>query len=108
MKRKTTDLETRLIKDEWYLESKRYSGKHSEKTKCYVYRKTIEGNNNVIILDKKRNKIVKYGIDNINIDFVDKETLYYVHKAYLELKEYVQTLTPLDEPIPNELLESVE
>lgn len=42
MKRKLTELEKKLIENGWYLESKTYYGKHSDKVLNYIYRKTYE------------------------------------------------------------------
>lgn len=109
MKRKITKIEQCLINDGWYLELKRYAGNHSEKSLCYEYHKKIDGFDHVIMLSKKRDEITKYGIDNVKVDFLDKETLYQVHHLFLDLKDYVESIK-LGEPypIPNELLESVE
>lgn len=106
MKRKTTNLEQRLINDGWCLSLKRYTGKHSQKTFCYEYSKNIDDQEHIIVLNPKRTNVVKFGIANVHIDFVSKETLANIHQLYLELKEFVETLKT---PEPREdLLESDE
>lgn len=96
MKRKVTDLEQKLINDGWCLTTKRYTGKHSEKTHCYEYHKTSDITNNgksyeqVIQLDQKRSQIVNYGIANIQIDYLDREELDLIRFLFLELRHFVE------------------
>lgn len=103
MKRTITDLEQKLINDGWQLVLKRYQGKHSEKTLCYEYHKTSDLRNNnktyeqVIKLDKKRSQIVQYGINNVQVDFLDNEELTLIRFLFLELRHYVEKLTDKDD-----------
>ena len=104
MKRKTTDLEQKLINDGWCLTIKRYTGKHSEKTHCYEYHKISDISNNgksyeqIIELDQKRSQIVNYGIANIQINYLDREELDLIRFLFLELRNYVERLTKKREP----------
>ena len=103
MKRKTTDLEQKLINDGWCLTIKRYTGKHSEKTHRYEYHKTSDIRNNgksyeqVIELDQKRSQIVNYGIANIQINYLDREELDLIRFLFLELRHFVERLTKVEE-----------
>lgn len=96
MKRKTTELEQKLINDGWCLTIKRYTGKHSEKTHCYEYHKTSDLRNNgksyeqIIELDQKRSQIVNYGIANIQINYLDREELDLIRFLFLELRHFVE------------------
>ncbi len=60
MKRKTTDLEHKLIEKGYYLSHKTYGGKKSQKTLFYYY----TNKNSFIKLDSKREKVVSYGLLN--------------------------------------------
>lgn len=99
MKRKITDLEQKLIDDGWYLNLKRYFGKHSEKIECYEYEKTSDLRNNgktydyFIELDQKRSQIVKYGIKNLFLEKMSEDELTLVRFLYLEIKHFVERLT---------------
>lgn len=62
MKRKTTKLEGKLIENGYILSFKNYQGKHSEKTLSYTYLK----GEMFIELDQKREKIINYGLLNVN------------------------------------------
>lgn len=111
MKRKTTDLEQRLIAMGFYLTSKTYAGKRSEKTEKYRYERVIQENRpetEVIFLNKKRNEVVHFGIDNVNIHEFDENTIFTAHTLYENLKEIVLEITGGKEPIPQRLLESEE
>lgn len=108
MKRKTTFIEKKLIENGFILTSKTYGGKHSEKTFLYVYSKELDDYDELVMLDKKRNKVLKYAISNVDLSLVDKETMVLLHHAFLDLKEFIGSLTMVEEPIPEELLESVE
>ena len=96
MKRKITNLEQRLIDDNWCLAIKRYTGKHSEKILCYEYHKTSDLRNNgkcyeqIIELDTKRSQIVNYGIANIQINYLDRDELDLIRFLFLELRHYVE------------------
>ena len=109
MKRTRTLIEQKLQQDGFILTSKWYCGKHSEKTFYYTYQKELDrGYSYLIHLNYKRNKIVKYGIPNVNLGFVSEETLNYLHDLFLKLREYVEEVKEFANPIPKELLESVE
>lgn len=112
MKRKVTDLEQKLINDGWYLTNKRYTGKHSQKILCYEYHKTSDLRNDnktydlFIQLDQKRSQIVKYGVSNIQIDYLDREELDFIRFLFLELRHFVERIekeifysTEIDPPI---------
>lgn len=96
MKRKITELEQKLINDGWYLNLKRYSGKHSEKIECYEYEKTSDLRNDgkiydyFIDLDQKRLQIVKYGIKNLYVEKMSEEELTFVRFLFLELRHFVE------------------
>ena len=110
MKRKITNLEQRLIDDNWCLAIKRYTGKHSEKILCYEYHKTSDlrhDNKNYdlfIRLDQKRSQITKYGIKNLVVETLDDEELTHIRFVFLELRHYVERLTGERQPRPIEPL----
>lgn len=105
MKRKTTNLEQKLIANQWYLALKTYAGKHSDKTLKYEYHKNVDGLDYVIALDKTRENIIKYGISGIYVNFLDKDELLNLHNKYLELRDFIYYL---DVEPKEELLESEE
>ena len=104
MKRKITDLEQKLINDGWCLAIKRYAGKHSEKTHSYEYHKIADLSHDghkyeqIIVLSQKRDTVVKYGINNVQIGFLDSDELLFVRSLYLALKLYVERITTIEEP----------
>lgn len=109
MERKTTALEQTLIKSEFKLTSKFYMGKKSNKTYCYLYQKEMDrGIIYNICLDYKREKVIKYGIPDIAIGFLDEEKLKYVHTMFLALRNFVEGLEILNEPVMDYLMESEE
>lgn len=105
MKRKVTDLEQKLIKDGWYLTTKRYTGKHSQKILCYEYHKTSDLRNDnktydlFIQLEQKRAQIVKYGIANLFMEQMSEDELTLVRFLFLELRHYVERLTEKEKPL---------
>lgn len=109
MKRRITELEEKLLKDNWQLVLKRYGGKRSEKTKSYEYHKDLQGFCHIIVLDKTRENIIKYGIGEIFIKYLTEEEHLKLRKLFLDLKVYVETLKcetiKVEEPLD---LESVE
>ena len=114
MKRKITELEQKLLDNDWYLANKRYTGKRSEKTLCYEYQKTsdLRNDNKVydlfINLDLKRSQIVKYGVANLFIERMTEEELTIVRFIFLELRKFVESLTKVEEPkvnVPNSELD---
>ena len=74
MKRKTTELEQKLIKRGFRLDHKDYIGKNSEKTLSYVYYGVVETSHFKVgvnvILDAKRNEIKVWGIRNL-LEFIN-------------------------------------
>ena len=105
MKRTTTILEQKLIANGWYLAAKTYWGKKSEKTFCYEYQKQDETRHvQVIKLNSKRNKIVQYGIANVNFPYLSQIELDGLHIAFFSLRDFVDFITK-EEP---HTLESVE
>ena len=105
MKRTTTILEQKLIACGWYLAVKTYWGKKSEKTLCYEYHKQDESKQKLVIkLDKKRNKVIQYGIANINFQYLTKIELEGLHLSFFQLRDFVDEITKVD----TLTLESVE
>ena len=98
MKRKITNLEQKLIDDNWCLAIKRYTGKHSEKILCYEYHKTrdLRHDNKTydlfIRLDQKRSQITKYGIKNLVVETLDDDELTHIRFVFLELRHYVERI----------------
>lgn len=92
MKRKTTELEQKLIANGWYLTLKRYSGKRSQFTQSYEYHHDNNGHKEVIYLDKKRESVIKFGISDVKVEVLTKEELHEIHKLYLELDMWVRSL----------------
>ena len=94
MKRKITELEQKLLENDYYLLGKQYSGKHSEKTQYFIY---INGNN-VIKLDYTRTKVIDFGLGNLNIGAsLDKTTLLVLNTKFKALNEFVASLCPQKE-----------
>ena len=96
-KRKTTQIEEKLIEDGWYLKSKSYSGKNSEKTDFYDYTKNVEFEENfafaaIVRLDSKREKVINIGIPNINVDNLTRDKLDDIHLRFEYLQTYIQKL----------------
>ena len=64
MKRKITELESRLLDYGFVLIGKDYKGKYSEQTNTYIYKKEIVYGCSVfffkVMLDKHREKVVDY------------------------------------------------
>lgn len=109
MKRKTTELEKLLIASGFKLTSKFYTGKNSDKTYCYLYQKQMDRDVTYnIALDYKREKVVKYGIPNIALDFLDDEKLKHLHLMFLSLRNFVEGLKYVNEEPRADLLESEE
>ena len=100
--RSKTNLEQKLIDNGWCLTTKRYIGKHSEKTLCYEYHKTADLRNDgkeydqIIKLDTKRAKIVSYGIENVNIEYLDDDEILFIRTLYFQLDHFVQLLTKVE------------
>jgi len=99
MKRKVTEIESKILNDGWCLTTKRYTGKHSQKILCYEYHKTSDLRNDgksydlFIHLNQKRLQIVKYGIKNLFIEEMTTDELMIVRFLFLELRHYVERLT---------------
>ena len=70
MKRRTTELEERLISANWKLVSKSYYGKKSQKVLSYTYQKDYGDFTANVILSPKRDKILCKEISNYGKDFV--------------------------------------
>ena len=99
MKRTTTILEQKLIAGGWYLAQKSYWGKKSEKTLSYEYHKQDETKQLLVIrLDKKRNKVITYGIANINFPYLSAIELEGLHIAFYSLRDFVEFITT-EEPL---------
>lgn len=92
MKRKTTELEQKLITNGWYLTLKRYSGKRSQFTQSYEYHHDNNGLKEVIYLDKKRESIIKFGIADVKVEMLTKAELHEIHQKYLELDMWIRSL----------------
>ena len=88
MKRKITDLEKQLIADGFVLSFKQYHGKHSEKTLSYTYIKE----NWIIKLDKSREKVLGFYLNNIYVDLLDYSTLIQLNQDFHTLNSYVSNL----------------
>ena len=117
MKRNVTELEQKLINDGWHLTLKRYHGKNAEKTLCYEYHKTADLRheeqtfNQFIRLDTKRTKITKFGIENLNLETLDDETMLFLRGLFISLRDRVARLqapTKENEEKPNEELEKAK
>ena len=108
MKRKTTELEKKLIQDGWRLHNKVYEGKKSEKTSAYIYAKEEGAFVKILQLNPKREEIIKVAINNIDLHTLTHETVQFINKIWLDLKQYATNLCLPKEPIPQELLESQE
>lgn len=94
MKRKITEIEQKLLENDYYLLGKQYSGKHSEKTQYFIY---INGNN-VIKLDYTRTKVIDFGLGNLNIGAsLDKTALLVLNTKFKALNEFVASLCPQKE-----------
>lgn len=110
MKRKTTDLEQRLINNGYRLTTKEYGGRKSEKTLCYIYEKGEQ----YVRLNYKRNMVLSLGISNysckrltkveleslrIKLYNIEQDTLHDNEEwANVELKEENGQIIPLELP----------
>ena len=85
--RTNTELEEKLIKGGFRLESKTYIGKKSEKTHSYIYKAEIERTpmQAMVQLNAKRTKIISWGISNMSIEN-------YGYKTHYECAEYLKIL----------------
>ena len=105
MKRRVTEIESKILNDGWCLTIKRYTGKYSQKILCYEYHKTSDLRNDnktydlFIHLNQKRSQIVKYGIKNLFIEEMTSEELTIVRFLFLELRHYVERLTEKEKPL---------
>ena len=105
MKRTTTILEQKLIANGWYLASKAYWGKRSDKTSYYEYQKQDNAKQKLVIrLDKKRTKVIQYGIADIHCPYLTRIELEGLHMAFFTLRDFVDFITKEEELT----LESVE
>lgn len=107
MKRKITELEQILLNDGWYLVSKEYTGKHSEKTDKYEYTKTIPYDNDLgfqgfIYLNDKRNKVINVGIHNVYDDKMTYEIHRELYCRFDYLNDYVAKLVNKPQPFEDE------
>lgn len=103
MKRKITELEQILLNDGWYLISKSYKGKHSEKTDFYDYKKCLPydkdlGLDSVVRLNADRTKVINYCIPNVNVAEMTKEQHEELHCRFNFLQDYVRKLLAHEEP----------
>ena len=93
MKRKITELEQKLLDNNYRLVGKNYSGKHSEKVDGYVY---VNGNN-AIKLDSTRTKPIDFALVNVNVSTIDKNVLMVLNTKFKALNEFVASLCPQKE-----------
>lgn len=77
MIRRTTELEKRLISNGWYLTSKNYYGKGSNKTLCYNYTKTFELKEMVVdaivVISPKRDEVFNVSLALFDTTLLEKE-----------------------------------
>ena len=97
MRRKTTELEQQLIKDNFKLTNKRYRGNHSEKVFYYEYQKC----NEVIRLDRTRTKVIQVGIKNVDIELLSDIELEHLRINFWNLKNYAKELMSEQEKAVN-------
>lgn len=94
MKRKTTELEQKLIKKGLELESKVYSKKDNKKIDKYIYGGVIELERIQCLvqpeveLDPKREKILDIRMRIYN-DYINKDILDMINEEYNELTHYL-------------------
>lgn len=93
MKRKVTDIEQKLLDNDYKLVCKNYSGKHSEKVDCYIY---VNGNN-AIKLDSTRTKPIDFALVGVNVSTIDKTVLLVLNTEFKALNEFVASLCPQKE-----------
>ena len=99
MKRKTTELEQKLIDNGWKLINKTYSGKHSEKTDHYEYFKmeTLSTQNinygQIIKLNAKRTEIIDFGLLKVTCDLLNETTLITLRIMLANLRSFVNEIT---------------
>lgn len=84
MKRKITELEQLLIKNNYQLVLKTYGGKDSKETKHYFYQNNNGVNRITLMLNKYRNKIEDIQVNGINTD--ELEQIAYTFESVI--KEY--------------------
>lgn len=95
MKRKTTDLEQKLIEKGYYLSHKTYGGKKSQKTLYYYY----TNKNSFVKLDSKREKVVTYGLLNYHTMQLGEMELQGIKMALDKLKYDIESCATLNKPL---------
>ena len=107
MKRKTTDLEQKLISKGYYLSHKTYGGKKSQKTLFYYY----INKNSFVKLDSKREKVVTYGLLNYHAMELTRLELQGIQIVLDMLESEIepkQVVTPNSYQVPSEYNEQEE
>lgn len=116
MKRKTTELEQKLIKKGFRLDHKDYIGKNSEKTLSYVYYGVVETSHFKVgvnvILDAKRKEIKVWGIRNL-LEFINNPNTFTKYQLGIltGVMEDIETFIfnePKNEQNADEIVEIVE
>ena len=102
MRRKITDLEQELITHGYRLTHKVYDGKHSEKILSYVYCKDDQS----VALDYKREKVIDFGLWNVNFNYLSKQDLITINQRFKRLNDFVAFLT--EPSIIDTLMETAE
>ena len=95
MKRKTTDLEQKLISKGYYLVLKHYCGRTSQKTLSYQY---VQGNT-FITLDSKREKVTNYGLLNYHAMQLGEMELQGIKMSLDALKNDIKSCATLNKPL---------
>jgi len=87
MKRKTTNLEQRLIENGFSLSHKTYKGKDKKRTEFYVYKGTLDNYTIRVYLDYKREKLDHYVIENTLPSLIVRENLDALERVYEHIFE---------------------
>lgn len=121
MKRKTTELEQKLLNCGFVLFGKTYTGKYSQHIENYIYKKVVEitlgeekvNTTFVVELDQSRNNVDNYYFE-INYRQVDYKTLIKINDIYKMFSEKIREFTnftceyELEDFNDEEIVESVE
>ena len=99
MKRKVTDLEQKLIQNDFRLLGKEYGGKHSQKTVSYIYQRGDE----YIKLDHTRTRVIGFFFEHRTLT-INQTTLLMLNAQFKGLNDFVSSLIETPKKVSGETL----
>ena len=110
MKRKTTELEQRLIDNGFELKCKHYEGRHSEKICSYEYIGVVFGITTRVLLDRHRTCILTFSIYQPYGELLDEQVIYELSGHIKTIKKFLDNISGcyIDDNEVIEVVESVE